>query len=180
MRNPLPIVTLALAALAACSTAKPTPDADAVKQVAQKPAEAEQQAASVSAANDTAAEGNAQLLTALKDLSNVSVFFGTDDDVLSAEAKEKLATVGQLLGKYGSLRVRIEGNCDERGTSAYNLALGQRRANAAAKYLVQMGARDEQLAALSNGNEKPKAEGHGEEAWAQNRRDDVVAVQSHQ
>ena len=165
MRNPLPIVTLALAALAACSTAKPTPDADAVKQVAQKPAEAEQQAASVSAANDTAAEGNAQLVAALKDLSNVSVFFGTDDDILSAEAKEKLATVGQLLQKYPSLRVRIEGNCDERGTSVYNLALG---------------ARDEQMQTVSLGDEKPKAQGHGEQAWSVNRRDDVIAIETHE
>ena len=109
-------------------------------------------------------------------LRNVSVFFEFDSATLSQEAKDKLSTVGTILAKYPALKVRIEGNCDERGSEQYNLALGQRRADAAKRYLGSMGARDSQLAAISFGDQKPKATGHDEEAWRQNRRDDLSAI----
>jgi peptidoglycan-associated lipoprotein len=70
--------------------------------------------------------------------------------------------------------VRVEGNCDERGAAAYNLALGSKRAASAKAYLVQMGARDDQITTISYGKEKPRVQGHDEQAWSQNRRDDLV------
>jgi peptidoglycan-associated lipoprotein len=120
------------------------------------------------------ASGQAELDAALRKLSGVSVFFSFDEARLTPEAEGRLAEVGEVLRQHEKLTVRIEGNCDERGTEAYNLALGQRRAEAARRYLQQMGAREAQVAAVSFGAEKPKVAGHDESAWSQNRRDDVV------
>jgi len=83
--------------------------------------------------------------------------------------------VAGVLTAHPELKVRIEGNCDERGSEQYNLALGQRRADAAKKYLAGLGVQSPQITAISFGAEKPKAQGHDEEAWKQNRRDDVSA-----
>jgi peptidoglycan-associated lipoprotein len=175
----LPVAAMALA-LAACSTTKAAEVAqpDTAKTL-EASAGDKANAAQVTAVSDPKAEGSAALATALQDLQTVSVFFRTDDDSLSDEAKEKLATVGALLAKYPHLRVRVEGNCDERGTPAHNLALGQRRAESARTYLKSMGALEAQLNAVSLSNLQPKVSGHGEDAWQQNRRDDVVALDSH-
>ena len=94
---------------------------------------------------------------------------------LTTDAKDKLSVVGDVLAKHPELKVRIEGNCDERGSEQYNLALGQRRAEAARKYLDNLGVKHEQITAISFGAERPKAQGHDEEAWKQNRRDDFNA-----
>jgi peptidoglycan-associated lipoprotein len=169
------VIPLSLVAgLMACSGAKPTPDASATK-AEDKPTVAE--AARPAPANDSnMAQGQAELERAMEALRNVSVFFEFDSATLSSEAKDKLSTVGTILAKYPDLKVRVEGNCDERGSEQYNLALGQRRADAAKRYLVSMGARDNQLTAISFGDQKPKATGHDEEAWRQNRRDDLAAI----
>jgi len=74
------------------------------------------------------------------------------------------------------VKVRIEGNCDERGTVEYNLALGQKRADAAKGYLVNLGADSSRLETVSYGKEKPIDPGHNEEAWAKNRRDDFTPI----
>ena len=168
------VIPLSLVAgLVACSGAKPTPDASAAK-ADEKPAVVE--AAKSAPADSDMAQGQAELERAMDALRNVSVFFEFDSATLSSEAKDKLSTVGTVLAKYPDLKVRIEGNCDERGSEQYNLALGQRRADAAKRYLVSMGARERQLTALSFGDQKPKATGHDEEAWRQNRLDDLAAI----
>ena len=167
------LISISLAAgLAACSGAQPVPDAPANKAEA-KPAVAE--AAKPAPAPDNSA-GQAELERAMEALRNVSVFFEFDSSTLTSEAKDKLSAVGTVLAKYPDLKVRIEGNCDERGSEQYNLALGQRRADAAKRYLTSMGAHDRQLTAISFGDQKPKAAGHDEEAWRQNRRDDLTAI----
>jgi peptidoglycan-associated lipoprotein len=74
-------------------------------------------------------------------------------------------------------KVRIEGNCDERGTVEYNLALGQKRADAAKAYLVNLGADPGRLETVSYGKEKPVDPGHNEAAWAKNRRDNFTPLQ---
>jgi peptidoglycan-associated lipoprotein len=168
-------ISLSLAAgLLACSGSKPTPDAPAAK-ADDKPAAMADSSRS-SPAVDPNAQGQAELDRAMEAVRNVSVFFEFDSATLSQEAKDKLSAVGTVLGKYPALKVRIEGNCDERGSEQYNLALGQRRADAAKRYLGSMGARDNQLTAISFGDQKPKATGHDEEAWRQNRRDDLTAI----
>jgi peptidoglycan-associated lipoprotein len=103
-----------------------------------------------------------------------SVFFDYDRSDVNAEGQQFLSQFGALLAKHPELEVRIEGNCDERGTAQYNIALGQRRADSARKYLVQMGASDAQLTTISYGKERPRATGHGEKAWRENRRADFV------
>ncbi len=75
-----------------------------------------------------------------------------------------------LLKKYPKVKVQIEGHCDERGTIQYNLALGERRANATKKHLVSLGVSPDRISTISYGKERPLDPGHNEEAWAKNRR----------
>ena len=75
-----------------------------------------------------------------------------------------------LLTKYPKVKIQIEGHCDERGTVEYNLALGERRANSAKKYLISLGIAADRISAISYGKERPLDPGHNEEAWAKNRR----------
>jgi peptidoglycan-associated lipoprotein len=81
-----------------------------------------------------------------------------------------------LLMKYLNVKVQIEGHCDERGTSEYNLALGERRANSVKKYLVSLGVPANRLSTISYGKEMPVDPGHHEEAWAKNRRAHMVIL----
>jgi len=173
------LIPLSLAAgLGACSGAQPVPDAQPNK-AAEKPA-AVAEAPAPAPAPDSNAQGQAELERAMESLRNVSVFFEFDSSTLTSEAKDKLSAVGTILAKHPDLKVRVEGNCDERGSEQYNLALGQRRADAAKRYLLSMGAHDRQLTAISFGDQKPKATGHDEEAWRQNRRDDLSVPASFQ
>ncbi len=119
--------------------------------------------------------GAADLDAALNELANVSVFFAFDDSTLTPEAQAKLTKVADVLVKYPALTIQVQGNTDERGTEAYNLALGQRRADSARGYLTRLGVKDGQITTVSFGDEKPKAATHDEAAYQQNRRDDVVA-----
>jgi peptidoglycan-associated lipoprotein len=75
-----------------------------------------------------------------------------------------------LLTKYSTVKIQIEGHCDERGTIEYNLALGERRANNAKQYLISLGISSDRISTISYGEERPSDPGHNEEAWAKNRR----------
>jgi peptidoglycan-associated lipoprotein len=75
-----------------------------------------------------------------------------------------------------NVRTRIEGNCDERGTNEYNLALGERRAESAKNFLLSLGISPDRIETISYGEERPLAAGHNEDSWAQNRRDDFVIM----
>lgn len=158
----------------ACTHAQPTPDASA-KQEEPKSTQGAQEASRKVSAEEYHAQGQADLDKALEQLKGVSVFFEFDSAQLTQDAQEKLTNVADILVKHPELKVRIEGNADERGSEQYNLALGQRRADAAKKYLDNLGVKRAQITAISFGAEKPKALGHDEEAWKQNRRDDVNA-----
>jgi len=103
------------------------------------------------------------------------IFFDFDKSVLSMDATEQLKTNSGWLQANPKKTVVIEGHCDERGTNEYNFALGERRADSAKDYLIQLGADPSRLKAVSFGAEKPFAVGHTEEAWAQNRRAHFVA-----
>ena len=89
----------------------------------------------------------------------------------------QLAAVADVLVKHGELSVRIEGNCDERGTAEYNLALGQKRADTAKNFLEGMGISADRLQTISYGEERPLDKGQNEAAWAKNRRVDFVPIQ---
>lgn len=104
------------------------------------------------------------------------IYFDFDSANLSEASRSALAKNAAALAKEATSKIRIEGNCDERGSAEYNLALGERRAKAAQQYLVTMGVKQDRLSILSYGKEKPAAQGNDESAWAKNRRDEFVVV----
>ena len=109
-----------------------------------------------------------------KDLQNV--YFNFDSADLSEPARNTLVKDAELIKKIGKAKIRVEGNCDERGSDDYNLALGEKRAKEAAQYLTNLGIPVERLAVISYGKEKPVATGHDETSWAKNRRDELVVL----
>ena len=106
--------------------------------------------------------------------ANRSVYFDFDSYVVKDEYTPVVQANSKYLASKKDRKVTIQGNTDERGTAEYNLALGQKRAEAVRKSLSAMGIADSQMEAVSFGKEKPKAQGHDEAAWAQNRRADIV------
>jgi len=104
------------------------------------------------------------------------VFFELDSVEISAEGQKTLAADAEVLKKYPSWVVSIEGHCDERGTAEYNLALGERRALAARNYLVSLGLDAGRLRTVSYGKEFPFDPSHTEDAWAKNRRAHFVVT----
>ncbi|MEO5335651.1 MAG: peptidoglycan-associated lipoprotein Pal [Magnetospirillum sp. WYHS-4] len=98
------------------------------------------------------------------------VFFDYDKFSLKADARATLEKQAAWLKKFPAVTLSVEGHCDERGTREYNLALGERRANAARDYLVSLGVSKDRVKTISYGKERPVAMGSNEAAWAQNRR----------
>jgi peptidoglycan-associated lipoprotein len=97
------------------------------------------------------------------------VFFDFDRSTLKSDAQATLDRQAGWLAKYPQVNVQVAGNCDDRGTEEYNLALGQRRANASRDYLVARGAVGARITTISYGKDRPTALGDNEQAWAQNR-----------
>ena len=97
------------------------------------------------------------------------VFFAFNASNLAPDAQATLDKQAGWLGKYQQVNVQVAGNCDDRGTEEYNLALGQRRANASRDYLVARGVAAARISTISYGKDRPTAMGDNEQAWAQNR-----------
>lgn len=97
------------------------------------------------------------------------VFFDFDKFNLKPEAQRSLERQASWLKKYPNIRILVAGNCDERGTREYNLALGERRANSTKNYLISQGVTADRIRTISYGKERPTALGSNEAAWAQNR-----------
>jgi peptidoglycan-associated lipoprotein len=102
------------------------------------------------------------------------VYFPFDQATLSEDSKRLLAEAGGLLRQEPSITLTIQGNADERGTSEYNLALGEKRAGVVRDYLTAYGIDGSRLRIISYGEEKPAVEGSHEDAWSMNRRDEFV------
>ena len=117
-----------------------------------------------------------EMRAAIQQITDARVYFAFDKFTIKPEYKEVLKNKAALMKQFPSIKVRIEGNCDERGTQEYNLALGERRARAAYDYLVNNGVSPSQLEMISYGKENPAVDGHDESAWSQNRRDDFRVV----
>jgi peptidoglycan-associated lipoprotein len=113
---------------------------------------------------------------ALRQFENQLVHFDFDRSEIRDQYKSVLDAKAGFLRKYPNVRIQIEGNCDERGTVQYNLALGDRRANSAKAYLVALGIDGNRISTISFGKERPLDPGHTEEAWAMNRRDKFVVI----
>ena len=109
-------------------------------------------------------------------LSKRSVYYDFDMYNIREEFQPMVEAHAKFLREHKELRVRVEGNCDERGSREYNLALGQRRADAIKRAMTLLGVPPRQIETVSFGAEKPKAVGSNEEAWAENRRSDIVYV----
>ncbi len=107
-------------------------------------------------------------------LAKRSIYYDFDSSVLKDEFKQIVEAHAENLAQNPSQKVTIQGNCDERGSREYNLALGQRRADSVKKMLLLLGVKDNQVDTVSFGKEKPRAPGHNEEAWQENRRSDIV------
>ncbi len=104
------------------------------------------------------------------------IHFDFDKYDIRPRDAEILKENAALLMKYPKVKIQVEGHCDERGTNEYNLALGERRANAAKKYLLSLGTTTDQISSISYGEEKPLDTGHNEEAWAKNRRGHFIIL----
>ena len=113
----------------------------------------------------------------LASVSSDRVFFDTDRYNIDSADMATLQSQAQWLMRYPNKRVTVEGHCDERGTRDYNLALGERRANAAKNYLVSLGIAADRISTVSYGKERPVALASTEEAWALNRRAVTVTIQ---
>jgi len=104
------------------------------------------------------------------------VYFDFDKSLVKPEYWRVLREKAEFLKDNPNFNIRIEGNCDERGTNEYNLALGERRAESAKKFLIPLGISPDRIETISYGEERPLAVGHNEDSWAQNRRDDFAIM----
>jgi len=143
------------------------------EQVAQAPAQpiVAQPAAPVADATPQAKADDTAELKRL--LTGPIAHFDFDQARLTDQDREKLQTLAKALKAHPAARIRIAGNCDELGTEEYNLALGQRRAEVARKYLADLGIASSRLETISYGENRPAVEGHDEAAHAANRRDEA-------
>jgi len=157
----------------------------AVEQPAEQPAAAEAPKKVVVGETEEYKKAEAERLEKLKALEraqketdekrafeNEKIYFDFDKSDLKPEAQAVLKKKADWLREHPAYSLRIEGNCDERGTNEYNLALGERRANSAKKFLVALGIAEDRIATISYGEERPVDPRHNEEAWAKNRRDE--------
>lgn len=165
---------LASSLLAACSSTPVTPPAaPATPAPAAAPAPAPA-AAATPASTVTTVNLPAHLDPNSAISKERSVYFDFDDFSIKPAYTALVERHGKYLGATAGLTAKVEGNADERGSAEYNLALGQKRAEAVVKALKIYGAKDGQLEAVSWGEERPVSSGHDEAAWAQNRRADIV------
>ena len=166
MKKSAVLMILVAGMLAACQT--------------QKPKQPEQQTSTQQPADQGAgAAAQPQVATDELDdpnslLAKRSVFYPLDVSVVQAGDRALVAAHAKYLAAHPAVNVRLEGNCDERGSNEYNLALGQRRADGVKKLLLAGGATAGQVQSVSNGEEKPKATCHEEKCWKENRRTDLI------
>lgn len=130
---------------------------------------------SSSGGGDSVVPGSSQDF--LRSIMSDTVHFSLDQYDIDAQSRSILDSQAQWLMKYPTVRITIEGHCDERGTREYNLALGDRRANAAKNYLAARGIDASRITTISYGKERPIALGSDEASWAQNRRAVTIVVQ---
>ena len=156
-----------------------TPTTDSAAPIDDKSATATTPGASTSGTSGTGVSGTSSgSSNPLRDPNNIlskrSVYFDFDSYVVRDEFKPLVEAHGKYLQSNRNARMTIQGNADERGSHEYNLALGQRRADAVKRMMILLGAGDGQVETVSFGKEKPRNQGHDEVAWAENRRDDMI------
>ena len=125
---------------------------------------------------DRAAELRAARIEEARLIIAEKIFFDFNSSEVKPEYREVLARKADVMNEFPEISIRVEGHCDDRGTVEYNLALGERRAQAAKDDLVNAGLDPDRINTISYGEERPAVEGSGEEVWAQNRRDEFVVT----
>ncbi len=138
--------------------------------------EAEERAAEERRAEEERMRAEALARQEMEDFESINIYFDFDKSELTDKAQAVLMKKAEYLKKNSKYDVRIEGNCDERGTNEYNLALGDRRAHAAYDFLATLGVSKDRMTTISYGEERPLDSGSGEAAWAKNRNDQFVLV----
>jgi peptidoglycan-associated lipoprotein len=151
----------------------PAPD-DAAKRAAEQRAAEE---AAAAAAARRAEEERARAAAAKAPAGLQPIFYDFDQSFIRDDAKPVMKANAEWLNANPKVKVRIEGNCDERGTIEYNQALGQRRAQAAKKYLTDLGISAKRISLISYGKEKPICTDSTEDCWQRNRRGDLIAAE---
>jgi peptidoglycan-associated lipoprotein len=169
-KSALPLVTAAL--MAACAS---TPSQES-KQAMATPASGQ---SPVAATPQTGSAGQgAGTMNPLFDpnsvLSKRSIYYDYDKSDIKPEFRPVIEAHAKYLRDHPGASITIQGNCDERGSHEYNIALGERRSQGVVKMMKLLGVPERQMEAVSFGEEKPKALGHDEASWAQNRRSDIV------
>jgi peptidoglycan-associated lipoprotein len=169
------VVAAALAGCASSETKQDTPVSDKSTGVSQPTATAQAGSTTTTPTRPPTVTGN-PLVDPTNILSKRSVYFDFDSNAVKDEYRGLVQAHSRYMGEKRDSRIRIEGNCDERGSREYNLALGQRRAESVKKVMTVLGVSDGRIETVSYGEEKPVAAGHDEAAWAQNRRADIKYV----
>jgi peptidoglycan-associated lipoprotein len=142
----------------------------AAREAAERAAREAAEKAAKDAADRAKMEAKERAAAILKELQIPDIRFDFDKYNLKPEAQEALKKGAAAYLKYRDYKLVVEGHCDERGTAEYNLALGEKRATEAAKYLADLGIEKERIKTISYGKEMPLDKGQNEEAWAKNRR----------
>jgi peptidoglycan-associated lipoprotein len=153
--------------VAGCASQSTTPDPAPQPQAATQPAA---QPSATPPASAPAAEAR----DPREGYAKRSVYYEFDGYDVKADYRPLVEAHAQFLKQNPSARITIEGNCDERGSREYNVALGQRRAESVMKMMKLLGVRDGQIESVSFGKEKPRVAGNSEAAWAENRRSDFA------
>jgi peptidoglycan-associated lipoprotein len=166
------LLVVAGVALGACSKKQPVVQPQPLPTPAQTTPQPQQPSTPV---RDGGAERAAEIERVMGILEQI-VFFDYDEFTIRRDAQEMLAAKVPLLRQYPSIRLRIEGHADERGSVEYNLALGMRRANAVRDYLAGFGLDPNRFETISYGEDQPRAQGSGEAVWARNRRAEFRAT----
>ncbi len=172
MKNVAVYLGLALLA-AACASNKPTETPVTERSSGTTPPTSTTGSGSTTSPTSTAGITGNPLHDPNSILSKRSVYFDFDSNVVKDEYRGLIQAHARYMTEHADSRARIEGNCDERGSREYNLALGQRRAEAVKKIMAVLGVPDSRIETISYGEEKPVAMGHDEADWAKNRRDDI-------
>ena len=169
-RSAIPLASSLVLMLAACASQQSTESAPSAGQPAATAPAPQAQTAPV-------APGT-MAINPLHDPNSIlakrSVYYDFDKSMIKPEFRPMIEAHAGYLREHPQATVRVEGNCDERGSREYNLALGQRRADSVRKALGLLGVADSRVETTSWGEEKPRAKGHNEESWWQNRRGDVI------
>jgi peptidoglycan-associated lipoprotein len=145
-------------------------------EVTSTPEAQTEQGTSTAATTTAEAPGNTSERSGMEAEGLQPVYFDFDRSAIRADARDAMKANAEWLKAHPSVKVKIEGNCDERGTIEYNQALGQRRCASAKRYLVDLGISSHRILLISYGKEKPICNDHDESCWQKNRRDDFVAV----